>query len=181
LQYLRHFLLAAALCAAPLAQAETTTDEGWFFGIGGALITFDDDIDEYDPVNGYLRGGYTFNRYLDLGVEFSGSLSPDESGPTLYDVATGLLFLRGKLPLDDDSSLYAMVGASRVKLSATAFGVDTNNSDNGVGFGFGFEHRITKTEFFAIDYMIYYDDNEFDDIPTDVTVDSLNFGFYGYF
>lgn len=181
MQYLRYSLLAAALCAAPMAQAETADDSGWFFGLGAGLVTFDDSFDEVDPVNAYLRAGYGFNRYLEIGAEFSRTLSPDEIGYVEYDTDTNFLFVRGKLPLNDVSSLYAMAGVTRVNLTASVPGLNVGANDNGVGYGIGYQYRITKREYFAVDYVIYYDDDEFDGVAADITVDSLNFGFYGYF
>ena len=147
--------------------------QGNYLSLGAGLLTFDLAPDSYEPVQFFGRLGHDYNDYFGLGAELGTSLIEDEINDTDYGATTTFLYARGRIPIGNDSSLYAMFGATRVELTVSSGSSSSSADDDDVGFGFGYETRLDSYHLF-IDYVSYYDDE-------DIEVSSVNIGLNGYF
>ncbi len=172
---------AACFLAGLLSVTIASADSQWFFGGGGGLVTLDNDTDIIDTGNVFLRGGFALNTYLDIGAEVGFTLLSDDINNVDNDVQTLFVFLKGNLPVSDDTSLYLLLGVSNVKLTEGIANSAEELDDDGTGIGIGVQLRNTGSSYFTVDYTSYYDDDEFDDVNVDVTTSGINFGFVSYF
>ena len=176
---MKKIVLAILLGLTPFSVSQA--DKGWFLGGGGGFMTFDDGFDSVDPLNLFVRGGYSFGQYFEIGGEYSFTLSSDSVGPVDFDVDTTFVFLKGKLPVSDSTQLYALVGPSTVDLTGSLGNVSASFDDSGTGVGVGVQFQTSGSTYFHIDYIKYYDDDQFDNVRADVSVDAINIGFVNYF
>lgn len=144
-----------------------------YWTLGGGLLTFDDGFDSIKPKQLFGRLGYDFNANIGVGFEGGFSLIDDEVSGVDFDVSTTFFFLKGSIPIGDDSKLYVMVGPTNVELTGTLSNVSVSADDDDTGIGFGFEKSLGSSSF-SVDYITYYDD-----LGIDVT--ALNVGFINYF
>ena len=147
--------------------------QGSYFSIGGGLLTFDDGFESIEPIQLVGRVGHDFNEYIGLGGEFGFSLIDDEFAGVDFDVTTFFLYLRGMIPVNDDSFIYAVVGPTNVELTASVNSASASADEDGTGFGFGFQTKLDSYSFF-VESISYYDDDG-------VEVDSINLGISSYF
>ena len=144
-----------------------------YWSLGGSLLTFDDGVDSIKPIQVFGRLGYDFNAYIGVGIEGGFSLIEDEISGVDFDVTTTFLYLRGSVPIGDDSKLYAMVGPTNVEVTGSLGGISISADDDDTGIGFGFEKSI-GTYSISVDYIIYNDNSGVD-------VSAINLGFVRYF
>lgn len=90
-----------------------------YWTLGGGLLTFDDGFDSIKPKQLFGRLGYDFNANIGVGFEGGFSLIDDEVSGVDFDVSTTFFFLKGSIPIGDDSKLYVMVGPTNVELTGT--------------------------------------------------------------
>ncbi len=57
------------LLSTTLLFSTATFAQNWYVEGGASLIEFDDGTDIISPANLYIRGGYQFNRYFNVGLE----------------------------------------------------------------------------------------------------------------
>ena len=174
-------MLVACFLAWLLSVTTVSADSQWFFGGGGGLVNLDNDTDIIDTGNVFLRGGFALNAYLDIGAEVGFTLLSDDINNVDNDVQTLFVFLKGNLPVSDDTSLYLLLGVSNVKLTEGIANSAEELDDDGTGIGIGVQLRNKNNSYFTVDYISYYDDDEFDDVNADVTARGINFGFVSYF
>ncbi len=160
-------LVAAVVFCLPISAIHA--GPGWFLGGGGALVSFDDGIDEINPTNAFIRGGVALNQYIDLGVEFSFTLIPDELSGVDFDVDTTFFYLKGNLPVGERAKLYVLFGSSDVELTASVGNASLTADDHDTGIGAGIEYQLRDSLFFTADYINYFDD-------AGVTSDAVNVG-----
>ena len=144
-----------------------------YWSLGGSLLTFDDSVDSIKPIQVFGRLGYDFNDYIGIGFEGGFSLIDDELGGVDFDVTTSFLYLKGSLPIGEDSKLYAKIGPTSVELTGTFGGISVSADDDDTGIGFGFEKSM-GTRSISVDYIIYNDNSGVD-------VSAINLGFIRYF
>ena len=161
--------------------SQSPADPDWFVGIGGSLMSSDDSSDTIKPVNLYLRGGLGINERFDVGIESSTTISDDSVGLLDYDLETNLAFIKINFDLGDSKTIYAILGLSSIELTGKQGGNSLTLDDSDTAFGFGVEFWRNDYSAFVIDYISYYDDDEFDGISGDLTVDGLNLGYVSYF
>lgn len=154
-------------------SAQLRAAEGFYGGVGGGLLTFDDGVDEVEPKQLIGRLGYNFNDYIGLGFEGGFSLIEDELYGVDFDVTTTFFYLRGSIPVSETASVYVLVGPTNVELTGSSGGTSISADDDDTGTGFGFETQLESVSFF-VDYITYFDDDGVD-------VDSINLGVVGYF
>ena len=169
-------LVISLLLCAP-AQAENR----WFAGGAAGLASFDDEADVVDTGNLYLKFGYAFGDYLEVGASYGFTLLTDDINNIDHDLDIGLVYVKGKLPINDNSQLYLMIGATQLKLSEAIRDSASSVEDNGSGFGIGVEVLGENSIGYSVEYVIYYDDDEFDGVDIDVISSGFNFGFVKYF
>ncbi len=126
-----------------------------------------------EPINVFGRLGYDFNANIGVGAELNFSLIEDEFLGLDFGVTTTFVYVKGSMPIGDDSKLYAMIGPSNVELTASLGGVSASVDDNGTGIGFGYEKTL-DTYSISIDYIKYYSEQ-------DARFDAINVGLVTYF
>ena len=145
----------------------------WLVGGAVGLASFDDEVDVVDNVNLFLKFGYGIGDHLELGASYGITLFTDDINNVDHDLDIGMLYIKGKLPINDNSQVYLMLGATRIKLTEAIRDSSLEIEDEGTGFGHSFGY--------SAEYVIYYDDDEFDRTDIDVTSTGFNFGFVKYF
>ena len=153
--------------------ATADSHEKWYLGLGGAVVNFDDGVDSVTPLNAYLRLGWDFSRYVGIGIEGGTSLIKDDFAGVNFAVNTGLVYVRGIVPVGNKSKIYALVGPARVELKGTQGNSVARVDDDDTAWGIGFETALESYSF-NINYIKYYDN-------LGVDVGAINFGLVGYF
>ncbi len=101
-----------------------------------------------------------------------------------FNIETSYLFVRTNLPINNEYKLYLMAGVTHVELqNYTLAGFSRElKSQSGNGYGIGLQIPMKENNaYFAIEYVNYLDEDEFDGEPVDVTVDALNLRFTYYY
>ena len=132
--------------------------QGWYVGGGAGLVDFDDAGISYSPLNAYAKGGYAFNQYIDVGLEASATIIPDEISS--IDIAVNIVtfFLRAGLPIDDTARIYAQIGQSNTELSLTIGNVEGSIDDTDSSIAFGIEINLgNQNSYVDINYSSYFD------------------------
>jgi len=176
----RRIILASLLFVS--SSTSGFADPGWFFSIGGSFVSFDGDDGTVEPVNALLRGGLSINDYIDIGVETNTTLSDDDISGVDFEVDMTFVFIKAKLQVSQDIEIYALIGPSNIELEQGSGNSTITLDDNDTGAGFGAQYFTGGGgSAFFLEYISYYDDDQFDSVSGDVTVDSLNIGYVGYF
>lgn len=173
---MKRILLICLLAILPYSVSHA--QPGWFFGVGGGLVSFDDSV---EPVNLVLRGGLALNEWIEIGAEAGNTLAEDDVSGIDYNVGTTFIFIKANLNLSEHTQIYAMVGKSSVELAKGVGSASVVSDDGDTGIGFGAQFSLNSNSAYFIDYISYYDDDQFDGVPGDVTVDGLNIGYLTYF
>ena len=176
---MKKILIAILFSVLPCSQS--LADPGWFAGIGAGLVTSDDSSETIEPVNLYLRGGLGINERFDVGVEVTSTISDDGVGSVDYDLETTLVFIKINFDLGDSKTIYAILGSASIEITEKQRGTSVTFDDSGTAFGVGIEFWNSDNSAFIVDYISYYDDDEFDGVSGDLTVDGLNLGYVSYF
>ena len=174
-------MLVGCILAGLMPFTVVSADTQWFFGGGAGLINLDNDTDIIDTGNIYLRGGVALNSYFEIGGEVGFTILTDDINDVDHDVQTLLVFFKANLPVSNDSSLYLLLGASNVKLTEGFASSADELDDDGTAVGIGVQVRNSANSYYTVDYISYYDDDEFDGINADVSANGINFGFVSYF
>lgn len=161
--------------------ANAFADNRWFLGGAVGLARFDDDIDVVDTGNLYLKFGYSIGDYLELGANYGMTLLTDDIDNVDHDLDIGMVYVKGKMPINDTSRLYLMLGASQVELTEAIRDTSTSIEDEGNSLGIGVEVRPSDAIGYSVEYIVYYDDDEFDGVSIDVFSSGFNFGIVQYF
>jgi hypothetical protein len=132
-----------------------------YWALGGSFLTFDDGFDSIQPKQVFGRLGYDFNANFGVGFEGGFSLIEDDVSGVDFDVSTTFFFLKGIIPIGNDSNFYAMIGPTNVEITASYGGVSLSADDNDTGIGFGFENNLGTSSIF-VDYIIYNDNDGVD-------------------
>ncbi|MEM7293550.1 MAG: outer membrane beta-barrel protein [Pseudomonadota bacterium] len=170
-------LLLLTLVANP-AHAE----KSGYFSLGIGATEFEDEASSVNPVNLYFRLGIPVTDFLDVGAELSTTAASDEFNNLDFELDVQTLFLKGTFGVTDSINLFGLVGLSKVELTAVSGGTSASTDDSDISFGFGVEiGAVEEGYFYTIDYIRYFDGDEYDGVDIDVIVDSFNFGVAGYF
>ena len=179
-------LIACLLLVVSIPAAQAEEEGGWFFfSTGLGLYRLDGGGEDAKPLNTFFRAGFNLNRYLDIGVEVSTTLSEDEIDGFDFEIETKFAFAKLNFVLNDNVKLYVLGGVTEVELTTEfpqpVLGQSkTKNDDTGAGIGGGIEFRQDGNAAVTIEYVNYFDD-EFDDTDNDFFVDSINLGLLWYF
>lgn len=177
---MKNYLMAGLLFCL-LAFNNSYADSGWFVGGGGGLVSFDDEVDVVDTGNLYLRLGYSLGGFIDIGFDYSFTILTDDINDVDHDLDIAFAYVKGNIPISDTSKLYLMLGATKVKLTEGIRNSSDSFEDDGRGFGIGIQVQNDNASSYTAEYLIYYDDEEFDGFNVDVVSSSFNLGFIRYF
>jgi hypothetical protein len=159
--------------ALALLFVTTAHAQNWYIDGGVGFIEFDDGTDSISPTNLYVRGGYQFNKYFNLGLEASATISPDQidSVPGVdFDVDTVTLYVRGGVPVTESIWLYGQLGRTNTELTGEYLGVEVSQDDDDTMLGLGAEIDIgSSNAYLALNYSIYNNNDGVD-------VTALNIG-----
>lgn len=167
------------LCFMPFSSG--LANSGWIFGAGGGLHSFDAGSDTVNPANIFFRAALAVNEYIEIGAEISTTLIDDDIDSVDFDIDTTFVFIKGNVYLDNGIVIYAMLGNSSIEIAERRGNSTINTDDADVGFGFGVQFGRINQSAYTIDFINYYDDDEFDRVVGDTTLNSLNFGYVSYF
>ena len=159
----------------------TLAESRWVFGAGGSLHSFESGNDALNPVNVYMRVGLAVNEMVEFGAEISTTLADDDIGAADFDIDTTFVFIKANLQLDNGVVLYGLLGRSSIELTERRGNFTANTDDAGFGYGFGAQFGRSNQSAYTIDYISYYDDDEFDSVTGDTVHGGLNFGYVSYF
>lgn len=174
-------ILLAIILIGFLPATIVHADTGWFAGGGAGLINLDNGTDQVDTGNLFFRGGYHISEIIEIGAEVGFTLFTDDINDIDHDLQTMMVFLKASLPLSDFTSVYVLGGASNVKLSQAIASSSVDFDDDGTAVGIGVQVRNAEGSYFTVDYITYFDEDEFDNSVGDVNVGGINFGFINYF
>ena len=140
--------------------------QNWYVDGGLGLVEFDDGTDKISPTNLYIRGGYQFNQYFNVGLESSATVNSDEidSLPGVeFDVDAVTLYVRGGVPVGESVWLYGQIGRTNTELTAEYQGVEISEDDNDTMIGFGADIKLgSSNTYLALNYSRYNDNDGVD-------------------
>lgn len=152
------------LCATMMFSSQALAED-WYVDGGLGFVTFDDSVDEISPTNIYIRGGYIINPYVNVGIEASVTVSPDQipGSPVDLSVDVGTLYVRAGAPVSDTVRLYGQLGSSTTTLTGEYAGIEVSTDDSDLMMGFGAEIDLgSGSTYLAVNYSIYYGDDSVD-------------------
>ncbi len=167
--------LSIVFCSSSMAEPR------WVVGLGGGLHHNEVNSDSVNPLNIYLSLALAINNHVEVGVEISTTLADDDIGSSDFDVDTTFVFVRGLLPLDNGTVLYAQIGNSSIELAERNSSSTTNADDADSGYGIGARFGLGNESAYSIEYISYFDDDEFDNVVGNASHSSLNLGYLSYF
>ena len=165
-----------------LPSSHSFAEPAWYFSVAGSFVSFDGQDGTVDPINASLQGGLSINQYLDIGVESNTTLSDDDISGVDFEVDIIFVYVRAKMQISENTDIYALFGSSSVELVQGSGRSALIMDDSDTGFGFGAQFfRDGRGSAYLIEYISYYDDDQFDGVSSDTTVDGINFGYVQYF
>ena len=159
----------------------TGVNAGGFVALGGSLMSIGDEDDTLDPVNALFRLGYALNESIEVGGELNFTVIEDEELGLDWGVDTTFIYAQFNLQLRGGSKLYLMLGKTDAEFTASANGSSVSFEDLGTGIGFGIQIPAGSKSAFNIDYISYYDDDQFDGIPAATIIDGIAFTYKNFF
>lgn len=169
------FLLPINANAEVFAESSGISGDSYFgVNLTGLRYTEDDfNINE----NGLgFRFGHSFGNYLALEGHAVAGLNNDTS----MGIEVGIdylagVYVRGNMFLwDPRARLYGLVGITRGKITAEAFGLSDSVTDTEMGYGVGFEFYGDNRNAVNLEFMRYMDG---EDDGVDYEVDAFNLGY----
>lgn len=164
------FLLALLLPVA--GQVHAADDKDY---LGGAMhIGFYEEtgFQRAEPTGLQLKFGHYFSPHGAIELHYVTGI---EAGTVRYeninvdvDIEQGLsLFLRGELPVSAAARLYGLIGYTDGELTASATNgfvtAKSTESDAGISYGFGFEHRKPRSNMSVhLEYILYLNESGYD-------------------
>lgn len=163
------------LLSLALLFSTSALSQNWYIDGGAGFIKFDDGVDTVSPTNLYLRGGYKINQHFNIGLESSGTISPDELAdfPGVdFSVSAVTFYVRGGLPVNESVWLYAQLGRTNTELTVEYQDRETSLDDNDTSFAFGAEIDLGSPKTYLAVNFSGYNNND----GVDVTAINLGIG-----
>lgn len=133
--------------------------QNWYVDGGAGFIKFDDGTESISPTNLYIRGGYQFNQYFNIGLEASTTISSDQidSLPGVdFDVDAVTFYVRGGVPVNESIWLYGQIGRTNTELTGEFQGIEVSEDDNDTMFGFGVDVDLGSSgTYLALNFSKY--------------------------
>lgn len=163
------------LLSSVLLLSTSAFAEKWYVDGGAGFIKFDDGTDTLSPTNIYLRGGYQFNQYFNIGLESSTTVSSDQLSdfPGIdFDVDAVTFYVRGGVPVTAGIWVYAQLGRTNTELTGEYLGVQISEDNNDTMYGLGADVDLgSKNLYLALNYSMYNNND-----GVDVTAFNLGLG-----
>lgn len=173
--------IRAALLPLALFSTPVLAEPLWIAGVGVGLHHNEIENDSVNPLNLFLSLALAVNDHIEVGAEVSTTLADDDIGATDVEADTAFVFIRGKLTLDNGTVLYAQVGSSSLELTQTTGATVSDSDDTDTGFGIGARFSVGHDSAVNVEYISYFEDDEFDGVAGDASHGSLNVGYVSYF
>lgn len=178
---LRWSLLFLALLLPLTANAEIFAESSGisgsnYFGVNLQGLRFSEDDFNINETGFGLRVGHEFGNYLAVEGQAAAGLDNDTS----MGIEVGIdylvgIYLRGNMFLwDPRARLYGLVGVTRGKITAEAFGLSDSMTDTEMSYGIGFEFYGDERNAVNLEFMRYMDG---EDDGVDYEVDAFNLGY----
>lgn len=141
----------------PYVEVPVVKSEKYFYaGLGASVAQVESYFYGKDTVKAVTaRAGYNFSKYM--GVEFRGSKGVSDGCQLGWDYSYGL-YLKPQYPVNEDLTLYALLGYAQTKISfdnEVAFNGISNNytTQNDFSFGAGAEYKLNESWSLYLDVM----------------------------
>ena len=155
----RSLLQSTTLIPATLLLTTSVFAQNWYVDGGLGLIKFDDGVDTISPTNLYFRGGYQFNPNLNVGLESSATLSPDQISDFSdvdLSVTAVTFYVRGGFPISNSVWLYGQIGRANTEIIAEFSGAEVTADDNDTMLGLGADIDLgSNNMYLALNYSVY--------------------------
>ena len=177
---MRNKLLAVSLLSIVSANvmAQTNNKEsGIYVEIGAMQAYYKDPLINFNHTMGALKAGYNINKNFAIEGMYAGNLN----SATGYVGSTAVtaqvqsaygLYGKGTIPLTDNVSLYAKIGATNGTVTASTAYASAWSSGTSPSFGAGVQLNINKDIYASLDYMSYYNRD-----GISITGPSINLGY----
>ena len=157
-KYLTFILLALIVLINNQSYARNT-----YLSVGAGTIEAQKGVDILSPTNLNIKGGIDISHVLGIGVEFSQTLSSDQTNsyPNVdFDVDILTIFLRLKNTIDDKVTIYGQVGQGNVEVSGSSSGTPIDIDDSDTMFGVGLVYNLdNKKNYIDLNYSSYFQDS----------------------
>jgi opacity protein-like surface antigen len=179
---LRWFLLCVFSFFPLASQGEIFADSSGISGNGYVGIHYsglryeeDTSFKAHQP-GAIFRVGYEIGDYLGVEGQLGSGLHDDNiNGVSIGVDYLASIYLRGSIFLwDPQARLYGLVGVTRGKVTAKAFGLSSSLTDTEMSYGIGVELYGNSRNAFSLEFMRYLDG---EDNGVNYTVDAFNIGY----
>jgi hypothetical protein len=178
----KQIILSSLFLFPMMANAEIFADSSGieasnYFGISFLGIKYEEDALDFHETGMALRLGHEFNSYFGIEGRLGTGLTDDKKFGFMdigVDSIVGI-YARGSIFLwSPRARLYALVGATRGKITAEAFGLSDTLTDTEIGFGLGVEMYGNSRNAINLELMRYMDG---EDEGVDYTLDAFSIGY----
>ena len=177
---MRNKLLAVSLLSIVSANvmAQTNNKEsGVYVEIGAIQAYYKEPLLNFNHTMGALKAGYNINKNFAVEAMYAGNLN----SASFYYGSTNItaqvqsaygIYGKGTIPLSDNVSLYAKIGATNGTVTASSAYGSAWSSGTSPAFGAGVQLNINKDIYASLDYMSYYNRD-----GVSITGPSVNLGY----
>lgn len=154
--------ILSTLLAASVASASISASAAELYA-GGSFAVLDSDEVTLNAV--YGRFGAFFNDNISAEARLGFGVGDDTVNYDGVDVKAELdnvygAYLRGGIPAGEIFYPYAILGYTKGKLTASAYGVSASDSESDLSFGVGADFNVTEALKINAEYMSYMDKDE---------------------
>lgn len=169
-----HLVLAltGSLMASPALSAQAGSP---YAGLQLSTFTYDEKgFEELEPTGGTLQLGYRVSGAFSVEGRLGTGLDDGEIEMTYEGVPVDVSFELdslmgvyglGHLPISDTSSVYGLIGWTRVEATTTAsaggYTVSDDGTESGLSYGIGAEVGLNDRAALRLEYTSYLDEDDF--------------------
>ncbi|WAC72972.1 porin family protein [Roseateles sp. SL47] len=158
-------LIAAALMAAGVAQAQTKAATSPFYGeLGYVFLKTEVDLGtetpKANPTAIRAIAGWDAHQYLALELMVAGGASDDKFDGyiTTAKVKNSYgAFLKPKFALNEQFEVFGRLGWAKSKIQLSEPGTTLTSNDSDVAWGLGATYKFNKQWYGSMDYTNYFD------------------------
>ena len=171
---MKKFIVSLVVAGAVITSSSSSlADAGnsTYIGIQYAIGNYSEDgiTEDFDPTVLVGRFGKFFNKNFALEGRLGIGLQDDTQhlsqfgfdGTVEIDTILGVNGV-GNANISETSSVYGLIGFSRVEGTATALGFSNSDDDTGLSFGVGADLGISNNVSLNIEYVSYLSKSDFD-------------------
>jgi len=140
----------------------TIEDKNFYVGLGVSAAQVNSHVyDKETLLDVSAKVGYNLSKYL--AIEFRGSIGVNDGDKLGHEYSSGI-YLKPQYPVDDDLTLYALLGYAQSKITfenEEAFNGVRNNytTQNGFSFGLGLDYKLSEDWSLFVDAIRYIDES----------------------